>query len=163
MGGVLRCKEEAYCGAAGFPFLQDLEVRKVQRYGVRIAVQIGGVLQYLLDKLYGLEVPKVIKARCAQVRSGETDPVRLKGVSKRDSGIQDTLRSVHVTSSWKAMRPVACVHCCPGWQVGLPLRLNSCWGLISLELRCLESGDLSHGSLAIWIAGESNRAICNLS
>ena len=58
MGGVLPYKWEAYCSTnvsriAGLPFLRSLEARKVRRYkwGGRIAVQIGGVLPYFLDKL----------------------------------------------------------------------------------------------------------------
>ena len=51
MGGALRY---------AFAFLQGIEASKAQRckWGGRTAVQIRGVLQYFLDKLYGLWLPK---------------------------------------------------------------------------------------------------------
>ena len=61
---ALPYKWEAYCRAnrscaAEFPFLEGLEARKVLRckWGA-YRWQIGGVLQYLLDNVYGLGAPE---------------------------------------------------------------------------------------------------------
>ena len=71
----MRYKKEAYCSTnwrctAAFPFLQGLEASKAQHYKWGgTAVQIGGVLQYVLDKLYGLRVPKLCPQKSS--RRGE--------------------------------------------------------------------------------------------
>ena len=64
MGGVLPYKWEAYCRTngrriEGFPFFEASKPGKHgDANGGRTAVQIGGVLPYFLDKLWGLGFPK---------------------------------------------------------------------------------------------------------
>ena len=83
MGGLLQYKWEVRCG--GFPFFKAQKLGKHSNtHGGCIAVQIGGVLPYFLDELYGLDVPKRCPANFGSTKllEGYTKAIFLRNDSR---------------------------------------------------------------------------------